>query len=321
MEDQVANNEGATEQHQESIDVSGISKEPDAPVEANGKTRERSTVKFAYLDLDASCEVPLAIHEHYGLRCTTDQLAAKLGHKDVRSGAFLRKIYGAQAYDLIVKTEDGYALSETGRFVVREDTRATGKAKAFLFVELYKMLFDEFKGGTLPSDAGLEATIRRFGVPEKQADGARQVFRRSAEQAGFFEHGKDRLVAPAALTKAIGPMDALKDSGERAVDEMSELSKRLEELERENRQLRSNTSKMLTVPDNLPAAIAGLLHALPLGENEQWSEKDLADWTASMKTTVKLTLKDRITIDGKPRKVSSSALQKPSEQSPTAVQP
>ena len=33
-------------------------------------------------------------------------------------------------------------------------------------------------------------------MSEKQKGRARQVFERSAEQAGFFEHGKNRLVAP-----------------------------------------------------------------------------------------------------------------------------
>ncbi|MGD9814652.1 MAG: hypothetical protein AB7Q23_14275 [Hyphomonadaceae bacterium] len=35
-----------------------------------------------------------------------------------------------------------------------------------------------------------------MGVSEKQKDRARQVFERSAEQAGYFEHGKNKLVAP-----------------------------------------------------------------------------------------------------------------------------
>lgn len=35
-----------------------------------------------------------------------------------------------------------------------------------------------------------------LGVSEKQKGRARQVFERSAEQAGFFEHGKNKLVMP-----------------------------------------------------------------------------------------------------------------------------
>jgi hypothetical protein len=36
-----------------------------------------------------------------------------------------------------------------------------------------------------------------LGVAKKQTDKARQVFQRSAQQAGFFAYGQDRLVMPA----------------------------------------------------------------------------------------------------------------------------
>jgi hypothetical protein len=51
-------------------------------------------------------------------------------------------------------------------------------------------------GGVLPPAAALEREIVALGVSEKQKERARQVFERSAEQAGFFEHGKNRLVMP-----------------------------------------------------------------------------------------------------------------------------
>jgi hypothetical protein len=39
-----------------------------------------------------------------------------------------------------------------------------------------------------------------LGVAKKQTDKARQTFQRSAQQAGFFAYGQDRLVMP-----AVGP--------------------------------------------------------------------------------------------------------------------
>jgi hypothetical protein len=47
-----------------------------------------------------------------------------------------------------------------------------------------------------PPTAALEREIVGHGVAEKQKDKARQVFERSADQAGFFEHGRNRLVMP-----------------------------------------------------------------------------------------------------------------------------
>jgi len=71
-----------------------------------------------------------------------------------------------------------------------------GKARAFLAVPLYKAIFDKNKGGILPPAAALEREMVGLGVSEKQKGRARQVFERSAEQAGFFEHGKNKLVMP-----------------------------------------------------------------------------------------------------------------------------
>lgn len=48
----------------------------------------------------------------------------------------------------------------------------------------------------LPPAAALERDIVGLGVAEKQTGRARQVFERSADQAGYFEHGKNRLVMP-----------------------------------------------------------------------------------------------------------------------------
>lgn len=46
----------------------------------------------------------------------------------------------------------------------------------------------------LPPAAALEREIEQLGVASKQEDRARQVFERSAEQAGPFELGRNRLV-------------------------------------------------------------------------------------------------------------------------------
>ena len=62
---------------------------------------------------------------------------------------------------------------------------------------LFDALVNEYKGTMLPPDSGLEQKIRELGVSAKQAAKARQAFQRSAELAGFFKMGKDRLVQPA----------------------------------------------------------------------------------------------------------------------------
>ena len=53
----------------------------------------------------------------------------------------------------------------------------------------------------LPPAAALEREMGQLGVASKQTGKARQAFERSAEQAGFFAHGADRLVMPVGLEK------------------------------------------------------------------------------------------------------------------------
>jgi hypothetical protein len=52
-------------------------------------------------------------------------------------------------------------------------------------------------GGVLPGQAAaMERELVGLGVSDKVKDRARQTFERSAEQAGFFAHGRNRLVMP-----------------------------------------------------------------------------------------------------------------------------
>jgi hypothetical protein len=62
-------------------------------------------------------------------------------------------------------------------------------------------MFDKYRGGVLPPSAALERDVVALGVSEKQKGRARQVFERSAELAGYFEHGKNRLVMPATAAR------------------------------------------------------------------------------------------------------------------------
>ncbi len=61
---------------------------------------------------------------------------------------------------------------------------------------LYAAVFEKYRGGVLPPTAAFERDIQGLGVAEKMKDRARRCLERSADQAGFFEQGRDRLVRP-----------------------------------------------------------------------------------------------------------------------------
>jgi hypothetical protein len=69
-------------------------------------------------------------------------------------------------------------------------------------------IFDKYRGGVLPGQAAaMERELVSLGVSEKVKDRARQTFERSAEQAGFFEQGRNRLVMPGFAAGREGPRD------------------------------------------------------------------------------------------------------------------
>jgi hypothetical protein len=65
-----------------------------------------------------------------------------------------------------------------------------------LSVPLYSAVHNKLKGGILPPVAAFQKELIALGVASTLSDTARRILERSAGQAGFYEHGKDRLVMP-----------------------------------------------------------------------------------------------------------------------------
>lgn len=161
--------------------------------------REASSVGFPYTDLNDAIGIARAIWENVGTS-TADQaqLSAWAGHETVDSGAFRTRMSAARVFGLITTGSKQVSLTALGRRVVDAEQAAAGRVEAFLNVPLYGRLFERYQGTPLPgTNVALEADLVDIGVAEKQKDRARQVFQRSAEQAGFFAQGKNRLVRPA----------------------------------------------------------------------------------------------------------------------------
>ena len=163
------------------------------------RTYQRSTIGFPYGDVNAALSVADAIHNNAGTECTVDQLAAFLGHSS-KSGTFRMKLSTARIFGLIETKNDKALLTSLGRQAVDPEQRDYAAAKAFLTVPLFRAVYDKYIGQHLPPAAALEREIASLGVARKQAGRARQAFERSAEQGGFFHHGRERLVEPTSKT-------------------------------------------------------------------------------------------------------------------------
>jgi hypothetical protein len=171
----------------------------------------RSTISFPYTGLKDAERVARALHESWGGSASPDQLAASL-NASPRSGAFRTKLATARTFHAIAISRGNIALTDLGRKLVDPQTRAAARVEAFLIVPLFSALASEYRGSTLPPDEGLEQKIRDLGVSAKQTARARQAFQRSAEIAGFFKMGKDRLVQPANLPSSDEPQASSKEA-------------------------------------------------------------------------------------------------------------
>ena len=132
--------------------------------------------------------------------CAEDQLAAWTNQSPKSSG-FRLQVTTARLFNLVDGGGAALRLTELGRAVVDPAQAREAKTRAFLTVPLYRTVFEKYRGGVLPPPAALERDFVSLGVAEKQKDRARQVFERAAEQAGFFESGRNRLVMPAVAVK------------------------------------------------------------------------------------------------------------------------
>jgi hypothetical protein len=143
------------------------------------------------------------MYQNRGSEADTDLVAADL-NTTTQSGTLRTKLASAVTFGLIetVRGTGRIRLTPLGQRIADPDARASARVEAFLHVPLYFEMYNEFRGKRLPGDAGIESQMEWFGVSKKQVSRARQAMVRSAETAGFFKSGRDRLVEPSARQQA-----------------------------------------------------------------------------------------------------------------------
>jgi hypothetical protein len=140
--------------------------------------------------------VAQAIYKAGGSSLQLEQLAAELNVK-VKGGGFRLMVSAARIFGFVTLSQGNVTLTDLGRRVNDAKDAKAAKSEAFLRVPLYRAIYDLYKGTALPPASGLEAEMANLGVVKKATERARQVFQKSAQQAGFFAYGTDRLVLPA----------------------------------------------------------------------------------------------------------------------------
>jgi hypothetical protein len=109
------------------------------------------------------------------------------------------KLSAARQFGLVDFADGKFRLTDLGFSIVdkNEAREKSARVQAFLSVELYRKIYEDFKGRQLrPRPHGLEQTFVQMGVTQKQKTNARLAFDKSARQAGFSTLDPDRLIEP-----------------------------------------------------------------------------------------------------------------------------
>ena len=180
------------------------------PSGRQGDTRGRSTIGFPYLHLSGCIELAEAVHEIGGTSCEWGQVAAKVGLA-AKGGNFRVKMLAARSFGLLEYKSNHVTLTDIGIRALDPMTQKKGRVEAFLNVPLFGQMYKKLQDILLPPPAAIERQMEELGVVSKQTSRARQVFLRSARDAGFFEISGDRLVKPSTAGPVESPGDEHSD--------------------------------------------------------------------------------------------------------------
>lgn len=232
------------------------------------RTRIRSTIAFPYGSLVEAEEVANILHDQFGYTCESDQLAASMGTTP-NHGTFRVRIATTRIFGAIEVGRGSISLTDLGARLADATEVDQARIEAFLHVPLYAGLYEMFRGQRLPANKGLEHQIVQLGVSPKQAASARIAFQRSAEHAGFFAHGPERLVRPAvsmAPTVASAPSDEVQIARK---DDLRDASEPANDLQ------------------GLHPLLVGLIRTIPR-EGESFSPKRQQQWLEAAKVNFAL---------------------------------
>ena len=183
----------------DSDNIATIGEQPTAD-----RKRFRSEIEFPYSDLESAVEVAQTIHSKAGTSCEIDELAAWMG-QTATGGTFRTRLGAARMFGLIETGQGRATLTQPGRDVLdNSGNERAARVTAFLNVELFRVMYDQYKGNALPPPPAIERQMEQLRVSPKQKERARQTFMKSAQYAGFIDSTTGRFVKPGIAQKDEG---------------------------------------------------------------------------------------------------------------------
>lgn len=226
------------------------------------KTKTKRQIAFPYADLNRAVKLVETIKEKQGTSCEIKQLGAWLG-LNPDGGTFSAQQTAAKCFGLLIaeRGKGKVFLTDLGKDITDPKKQEVAKIEAFLHVPLYKKMYEEFEGHPLPPSPAIERTMAQWGVPEKQARRARQVFDSSVKSAGFYNEENGWFIKPAIQNE--------------------------EESAKESIANRSNNTNEDCNAASDPLIIA-LLSRLPK-TNEEWNVEAMETWIDGLRLIFSIT--------------------------------
>lgn len=160
--------------------------------------------RFPVYGLATCIEVARLIHTNGGGQASPDHLAHYLGYKGTNNGAYLSKVGAARQFGLISKSGSVFVPTPLAHTILSPTYPHDAKkalVDAFFNVELFKRIYEDFKGKELPPEFGMKNALRNtYGIISTRVDEAYRSLIDSSETAGFFETklgAKTHLILPA----------------------------------------------------------------------------------------------------------------------------
>lgn len=157
---------------------------------AKAGQRQIAATELPRRTLEECLAVAKPVHEVYaGKSASWDEIAATAG-LGAKTAGTKYLIWGAQAYDLLVKEGEKLSLSETGRKILApnySDERNEALIKAVSIPTILSKFYSEYNGKLLPEGSFLDNVLEnRFDIPRERIDEAKKIILANAEYAGIL---------------------------------------------------------------------------------------------------------------------------------------
>lgn len=169
-----------------------------------GNAERSHGTRFPAYNLASCIEVARLIHINGGGQASPEHLAHYLGYKGTNNGAYLSKVGAARLFGLISKSGNVFVPTPLAHTILSPTYQHDAKkalVDAFFNVELFKQIYEDFKGKELPPEFGMKNALRHtYSVAPTRLDEAYKSLIDSSETAGFFETklgAKTHLILPA----------------------------------------------------------------------------------------------------------------------------